>query len=60
MDWFLSDNFNLNVLVGVIVGGFDINDNFKDLRWDFLCIELIIYINFGFVGLLVCLLRDGI
>lgn len=59
VDWFPSDNPNPNVLVGAIVGGPDINDNFKDSRRDSSCTEPTTYINSGFVGLLARLLRDG-
>ncbi|KAG0557318.1 hypothetical protein KC19_11G119800 [Ceratodon purpureus] len=58
MNWFPSASPNPNVLVGAIVGGPDINDDYRDSRRDSSCTEPTTYINSGFVGLLARFLRE--
>jgi endoglucanase len=50
MNWFPSASPNPNVLVGAIVGGPDINDDYRDSRQDSSCTEPTTYINSGLLA----------
>lgn len=53
IDYFIKNVFNSNEFIGVIVGGFDRNDNFEDRRYIGNYEEFCIYINFFVIGVLV-------
>lgn len=58
-NYYSSSNPNPNTHVGAIVGGPDINDQFKDARPDYSHSEPTTYMNAAFVGTVAALLGQA-